>query len=196
MSLGGTVKRALLILFVMAIPATASLLTFNLSPAVEISSPGGNYYPDGGCTQSGDPYHCVIFDGTITFDTNDFYSLTGMDLVMSLSNPDGGALVLDNTPNPGLNTYFLRNVPGTMGESPAPATYTGPLFEVDVASNAPAGDYYGTATLEYTDSGGNPYTSSPVNFEVIIPEPGMCPAAGAALAGLIWMGRRRRVIPA
>jgi len=190
------VRRALTILFAMAIPAPASLLTFNVSPAVEVTAPGGTYQPDGGCTQSGDPYYCVIFDGTIAFDTNDFYTLTGIDLVMSASNPDGGLLVLDNTPNPGSNTYFLENVPGTMGESPAPASYTGPLFEVDVAPNAPAGEYFGTATLDYTDSGGNPHTSSPVSFEVNIPEPGMWGLVGAALAALVWFGRRRRAIPA
>lgn len=71
---------------------------------------------------------------------------------MNRSNPDGGADVEDNTYQNAAqgNAYFLNNVPSLLGPDNPSApddSYSGGLFELDIAPNTPGGNYFGTATL-------------------------------------------------
>ncbi len=172
----------------LALPASADgLLMFSLNQNVILTPPGGIYQPSQ-CQNLDGSGACVIFSGTIAFDTLDYYSLTGMPIQMNPSNPDGGADVFDNNNQ----NYFFDNVPGTMGAAPAPSTYTGGIFEIDVAPQTPAGDYFGTATLDYQNSAGASFASAPLNFEVVVtPEPAMF-VLTALGCGLMAMRRNRR----
>jgi hypothetical protein len=170
----------------LSIPASAGLITFSLAQSVKSSPPGGVYQP-AACQNLDGSGACVIFSGTIVFDQSDLYSLTGLQVTMDPSNPDAGADVFDNNNE----NYFFDNVPGTMGEAPASNTYAGGIFEVDVDPATPNGDYFGTATLQYQDSSGNPFSSSPVNFEIVVPEPGMFTLGSAGLLALAVLRKRK-----
>jgi MYXO-CTERM domain-containing protein len=187
------VLKKLLVLaapLLMALPASAGLLSFTLDQSLLDTPPGGIYQP-AACQNIDGSGACVIFTGQIVFDDSDFYTLTGMQLDFDASNPDGGGVdVLDNN----FGNYFFLNVPGTMGKAPASDTYSGGVFEVDVEPTAPSGDYFGTAMLQYQDSLGGSFQSNPVSFEVTVtPEPGMFALAGAGLAMFARLRRRRRV---
>jgi hypothetical protein len=172
----------------MAGTASAGLVTFNLDQSAMSSPPGGIYQP-AACQNLDGSGACVIFTGEIVFTNDQLYTLTGLQLSMSPSNPDGGGVdVLDNNNE----NYFFDNVPGSLGlGSPAGDGYSGGIFEVDVEPAAPEGNYFGMATLQYQDGSGNPFSST-VNFEVMVPEPGMFPLAASGLAAICGLLLRRR----
>jgi hypothetical protein len=177
--------------FLLAIPASAGLLTFSLSQSVIGSPPGG--FPQAACENQDGSGSCVIVKGEIVFDDLDVYTLTGMLIQMNSSNPDGGGVdVLDNNSE----NYFFDNVPGLMGQAPFSDNYgistPSGVFEVDVEPATPNGDYFGTATLQYQDSSGNPFSSAPVNFEIVVPEPGMFSLAAIGLAMLAALRQRSK----
>jgi hypothetical protein len=178
-------RLAALILF--ALPGWASLITFQLSPNLETSPPGGVYQP-AVCQNQDGSGACVIFSGTIAFTDDQDYFLTGMTLNMDPGNIDGGLKVFGND----FQNYFFLNVPGLLGPDGPSASYTDGIFEVDVAASALPGVYLGTATLDYSDSLGSPFTSAPQAFEVIVtPEPGVWRLMAGGLAA-IFCARRRR----
>jgi hypothetical protein len=171
----------------LAIPASADLLVFNLDQGAISTLPGGAFDPT---CQNLATLACVIFSGTISFTPDQDYFLDDIQIAISLANPDGGADVTGN------DNYFFDNVPGTFGPAGvASGSYSGGLFEIDVDPSAPSGVYNGTATLVATDSIGASITGPDIvqSFQVdVIPEPGMATLMFAGLASLAVMGRRYR----
>jgi hypothetical protein len=175
----------------LAIPASADLLSFSVNPSTIPTAPGGIYNPScQNLTQD-----CVIFSGTISFTTDQDYYLYDIAIVMSPGNPDGGADVTGN------DNYFQVNSPGLLGTDGVQcgsddSCYTGGLFEIDVAPDTPIGIYTGTATLSATDSLSNPITGPDTvqsfQVDVTTPEPGMGLLMFAGLASLAAMGRWHR----
>jgi hypothetical protein len=172
-----------------AIPSSASLISFTLNNSPIQTPPGGNYDP-ANCQDTA-TLACVIFDGTITFTPDQDYYLLDIAIVLNPLNPDGGADVV------GDDNYVISAVgpPATYGPDGVngSSTYTGGLFEVDVAPNTPVGVYTGTATLEATDNAGDTINSTPQNFQINVantPEPGMGVLMLVGLASLAAMGRR------
>jgi hypothetical protein len=170
-----------------AIPASADLITFILDPGALPTLPGGVF--NAAC-QNLATLDCVIFSGTISFTTDQDYFVNDIQIAMNPANLDGGAYVTGN------DNYFFVNVPGTFGpDGIAGGSYSGGLFEIDVAPNTPVGIYKGTVTLDATDSIGDPITGPAIvqNFQVdVIPEPGMPTLMFAGLASLVAVGRRYR----
>jgi MYXO-CTERM domain-containing protein len=173
------IRRALfIILLLAAVPAFATL-TFTISDPVEFSPPGG--VPNPTC-QNGS-LSCVIFSGTITPDSGADTFLNDIQIVFT-----PGTAFLSG------NSAFFQSAfgpPGFMASSDPP--YTGTIFEIDVASNAPLGTYHGTATIlgnNTSPSPPNAAVSNAVPFTVVVtPEP----AAGSlALLGLTLLLLRRR----
>jgi hypothetical protein len=175
----------------LAIPASASLIAFTVDNSPIQTVPGG-YYDPVDCQDTA-TLSCVIFDGTITFTPDQDYYALDIAIVLNPSNPDGGADVVGN------DNYFFsaEGPPGIYGPDGVngSSTYTGGLFEVDVASNTPLGIYTGTAQLEATDNGGDTIASTPQNFQINVvasPEPGMGALMLVGFASLAAMGRRFR----
>jgi hypothetical protein len=169
----------------LAIPASADLLSFTLDQSAIPTLPGGISDPT---CQNLATLDCVIFSGTISFTTDQDYFLDDIQIVMNPANPDGGVDVVGN------DNYFLNNVPGTFGPDGV-ASFSGGLFEIDVDPSTPYGIYNGTATLVAFDSGSNPITGPNIvqDFQVdVIPEPGMGMLMFAGLASLAAMGSRYR----
>jgi len=170
----------------LAIPASAGLITFSLDQSTIQTYPGGIFDPT---CQNLATLECVIFSGAISFTTDQDYFVSDIQIAMSPANPDSGSDVTGN------DNYFLFFVPGTFGPDFASSAYLGGLFEIDVAPNTPLGIYSGTATLMATDSSGDPITGPEIvqSFQVdVIPEPGMGTLMFAGLASLAAMGRRYR----
>jgi hypothetical protein len=170
-----------------AIPASADLITFILDPGAIPTLPGGVF--NAAC-QNLATLDCVIFSGTISFTTDQDYFVNDIQIAMNPANLDGGADVTGN------DNYFFVNVPGTFGpDGIAGGSYSGGLFEIDVAPNTPVGIYNGTVTLDASDSIGDPITGPAIvqNFQVdVIPEPGIPTLMFAGLASLVAVGRRYR----
>ena len=168
----------------LCIPASAGLITFSLDQSTIDTPPGGISNPSNCAFTTA----CVIFTGTLSFTTDQYYSLNDI----SVDIPDGGSFVTGN------DLYFQDNVAGLLGGDGTPADtinpcgpdscYTDGLFEVDVASDAPPGVYTGTATLEATDQSNNPITGpdTVVDFQVnvVAPEAGMSTLMLVGLASL------------
>lgn len=198
-------------LALLASPAFADALIFNLDQSVLTTPPGGIFYPTGPCqNQNGDVYNCAIFTGTISSaaDPANDYFLNALYVTMSPSNPDGGADVFDNTYDNQFygNAYFLAATylagASLLGpDNPSGSdVYSGGIFEVDLQNNPPPGNYFGTATLAYTNETdctdpSNPCTVSQ-NFDLdVIPEPSMFALAAAGVVFLMakhrWEKSRR-----
>jgi hypothetical protein len=186
------------------VPASADLL-FSLDQTGLGTYQTGLYSPPGGisqpglCQNSDGSGSCVIFSGLISTgnDESQDYSLNALYITMSPTNPDNGNYVFDNTY---LNQYygndfFLNNVPGTLGPDipgPTPFSYSGGVFEVDVEPGALQGDYFGMASLQYTDETDclSVCTVS-TDFEVVVtPEPGVFVLAATGLAALCFWRRK------
>jgi len=197
---------ALAALFWLGVPASADLLVTLDQTGIGpygtglITAPGGGYQP-GLCQNSDGSGSCVIFSGTIATenDPTDDYFLDALYITMNPSNPDGGLDVFDNTYNSSSlgNAFFLdaTSNSGLLGpDNPGPTqdSYSGGIFEVDVAPDTPYGDYFGTAELQYTDQVDClSLCTVSTNFEVVVaPEPGefMLAVSGLAAIGLL---RRR-----
>jgi hypothetical protein len=172
---------------VLAMPASADLLTFIVDPSAIATLPGGIF--DQACENQA-TFECVIFSGNLSFTTDQDYFLDDIQIVMNPANPDAGADVTGN------DNYFLENVPATFGpDGLASGSRSGGLFEIDVDPSAPFGIYSGTATLMATDSMGNPITgpNTVQSFQVdVIPEPGMGMLMFAGLASLAALAHQRR----
>jgi hypothetical protein len=170
----------------LAIPASADLLSFTLAPSTISTLPGGIFNPLS--CQNFATLDCVIFPGTISFTTEQDYFVNDIQIAMNPANPDGGADVTGN------DNYFLSFVPEAYGpDGLASGSDTGGLFEIDVAPSTPFGIYTGTATLVATDLIGNPIIGPDIvqNFQVdVIPEPGMATLMFAGLASLVVVRRR------
>jgi hypothetical protein len=176
----------------LAIPASAGIIAFSLDQSTIDTLPGGIGNPSN-CAFT---VSCVIFTGTISFTSDQYYSINDI----SIDIPDGGSFVTGN------DLYFQDNVAGVLGGDGTPddtlspcgdndSCYVGGLFEIDVASDAPLGIYAGTATLEASDQNSNPITGSAtvVDFQVdVVPEPGMGALTLLGLVSLAAMGRRFR----
>jgi hypothetical protein len=171
----------------LAIPASADLLSFTLAQSAIPTLPGGISDPT---CQNLATLDCVIFSGTVSFTTDQDYFLDDIQIVMNPANPDGGVDVTGN------DNYFLDNVPGTFGpDGIGSGSFSGGLFEIDVDPSTPYGIYNGTATLMAFDSGGNPIIGPNIvqDFQVdVIPEPGMGMLMFAGLASLAAVGRLYR----
>jgi hypothetical protein len=193
-------------LLLLSIPASADLIV-TLDHGGVMESPPGGFYQPGLCTNSDGSGDCVIFTGSISTggDESQNYYLESLVISMSASNPDGGADVNDNTPQSAtsgnaffLNATSLDGVLGPLNTGSSPYSYSGGLFEVDVAPGTPSGGYFGTATLAYTNDTSctdpsSPCFTAPVNFEVVVPEPSVFGLTAAGLA--VIAARRRRVRP-
>jgi hypothetical protein len=171
-----------------AIPASAGLITFILDPGALSTLPGGAF--NAAC-QNLATFDCVIFSGTVSFTTDQDYFVNDVQIAMNPANPDGGADVTGN------DNYFLANVPGTFGpDGTTGGSYSGGLFEIGVDPDMPVGIYNGTATLVAADSLGNPITAPEIGqsfqVDVVTSEPGMGMLIFAGLASLAVMGRRYR----
>ncbi len=170
-----------LLLPLLAAPAFGDLI-FTLDPAIESGMPGDT-----------DPFG-VVFDGTLT-DTDMSGNLLFLnDIDVTFTPPADSYLSAD--PN-----FFFNNVPGVLdgtGNNADPS-YTGPIFEVDIAPDTPPGAYGSPLTTDLTITilgGGDPSALNSLatqSFEVdVTPEPGV---AGLTIAGLLGLGilnRRRR----
>jgi uncharacterized protein (TIGR03382 family) len=200
--------RGLFALLLLGAPAWADSLTLTLDNDGVLYTPPGGFYQPGSCTNNDGSGFCVVFTGEITTGTDESqdYYLNELAITMNGSNPDGGAYVNDNTPtnvdySPSLgNNYFLNataSAGGILGPdnfTATPYSYSGGIFEIDVPAYTSPGQYFGTATLDYSDVNGPDCTvgcSVSATFEVVVtPEPGpfaLC-AGGLALIGLL---RRR-----
>jgi hypothetical protein len=172
----------------LAMPASADLITFTLDQSTISTLPGGTFDPT---CQNLATLQCVIFSGNISFTTDQDYFVYDIQIALNPANPDGGADVTGN------DNYFQANVPGAFGpDGITSGSYSGGLFEVDVAPDTPVGIYNGTATLVATDSLGDPITGPDIvqsfQVDVVTPEPGMGMLMFAGLASLAAMGRRYR----
>jgi len=155
-------------IFLLGAPAFGDVLTLTFDPFLEAGPPGGS----------------VIFQGTIASNVDDYCCLNS--ITASFGSP--GDTYLSIAPN-----FFSDNVFGILF---APDdNYIGPILEVLIAPDTPAGLYSGTATiLGGVDdfSALDPLVSQ--NFQVeVTPEPGM---EGLTLAGLATMAAialRRRI---
>ena len=166
----------------LAIPASAGLISFTLSQTTIGTAPGGNFDPT---CQNLATLECVIFSGTISFTTEQDYFVNDIEIAMT------SPLVAGN------DSYFQVNVPGTFGpDGVTSGSYSGGLFEIDVDPLAPGGGYSGTATLMATDQSGNPIPIGRDTVQdfsvVVVPEPGMFILMFAGLASLAAVGRRYR----
>ena len=196
------VLRSLFAVFLLCGPAYADSLTFTLDNNGVLATPPGGFYQPGSCTNSDGSGFCVVFTGVITTGTDrtQDYFLNELTITMAPSNPDGGADVNDFTPQNGDGNAFFQNLTqnyGTLGPDNlglTPYSYAGSVFEVDVAPFASPGQYFGTATLDYSDANGPGCTVGcgvSASFEVVVtpePAPFALAAGGLALLGLL---RRR-----
>ena len=200
-----SVFRSLFLLLLLSAAASANSLTFSLdNNGVESSPPGGYFSPD--CTNADGSFTCLVFTGTITTggDQSQNYYLNQLSITMDSSNPDAGLVVGDNTPTniyymPSQgNNYFLNATAesetlGTLNTGLTPYSYSGGIFEIDVPPFASPGQYFGTATLDYTEDDDTACAAGctlSAPFEVVVtPEP--APFALAA-GGLAWIGLLRR----
>jgi hypothetical protein len=183
------------VLAVAALPGYGNELTFTLNPAV---------YPPGvdpvTCQDTGTS-PCVHLSGTLTDTDTDgsLLSLNGISIIFTGS--DGNYFTLDQN-------VFSNDVPGTLegdtDNNPAPNTYTGPIFGVDIAPSTPLGSYTETAeitacnlTNDVNCDSGNPdpglFTVDAQFTIVVAPEP----AAGSLLLGglaalSVWCGVKRK----
>ncbi len=149
-------------------PAFGGVLTLTFGPSPEIGSPGD----------------ILIFQGTITSSVDDYCCLNGLSV--TFDPPVGTYLSADPS-------LFYSDVPGILFASNGD-TYTGPIFEVSIAPDAPAGLYSGTATILGGDGdfgAFNPLVSQSFQVEVT-PEPGMLGLTLAGLATLAALARRQQ----
>lgn len=157
-------------------PAFGGLLTFTLSPSLEIGTPGGS----------------VTFQGTISSSVDNYCCLNSIET--SFGEPGDTYLSVDLS---GLAAFW--NVPTILfAGDPFDDAYTGPIFDILIAPNTPAGLYSGTVTILGSDDGYDFSALDPLvsqDFQVdIAPEPGMPGLTLAGLATLAAIARRRRVL--
>jgi hypothetical protein len=130
---------------------------------------------------------CVDFTGTLSDnDPNLFLNDTNITFTGLAAN----FLTTDNGTSDS-NLFF--NVPSPLTGN----TYSGPIFQVQVANGTPAGHYFGTIQVLGGDDFGNftdfdPLLAQAATFEVIVPspEPGALTLALTGLAALAIMKRR------
>jgi hypothetical protein len=165
-------------LLALAPPAFCSLI-LTLSPSTLSGVPGGS----------------VIFSGTIvdtdagTVHNGDFVYLNDIAVIF---DPPGDSLL--SAPD----TFFINTVPGDLigDTNPIDNTYSGPIFEVDIAPNTPAGTYTGTFSIlgGYTEPLADFDVLATQTFQVVVPapEPATAGLLLLPLAGLAAVIRRRR----
>ncbi len=129
--------RASLVLFfglaLTVVPAFANL-QFTLAATVVAGTTSGCINFSGGC---------VVFSGTLQNDGADDLFLNDTSVVIT----QNGGTDLSSNPN-----FFFANVPGllcsaTDAACPFPSTYTGPVFQIEIAPGASAAVYSGTITI-------------------------------------------------
>lgn len=102
-------------------------------------------------SQSGTPGSEVFFSGTLTNTGSSALFLNGIQF-----NFDS----LGNAVLSGDDSVFFTNVPPSLAASGNPsASYTGSIFGVNIAGNAPTGTYTGTVTIT---GGADSSTNSPL----------------------------------
>lgn len=168
-------------LLLAAVPAFGAGLQMTLSPTTEIGFPGGS----------------VIFQGNLLdTDTDDSFLFLN-DISVTFTPPADDYLSVDPTGQPASspNTFFLDTVTGDLiGDGvPGDDTYIGPIFEVYIAPDTPAGDYAGSINIlgGYDGPGVdfNDLLTPAATFDVdVAPEPG---AFALMLAGLAALAIRK-----
>jgi len=154
-----------------AVPAFAGGLSFTLDPTVETGAGGSS----------------VIFSGTLVDTDTDDSALFMNGIDVAFTPPAGSYLTAD--PN-----FFFNTAPGSLfGDGVTnDDTYTGPIFELDIAPGTPAGLYSGTIQIlgGYNGPEADFDPLATQSFQVdVAPEPA---AAGLMLAGLAGLAMIRR----
>jgi len=189
------------ILVSLSAPAYAdSLLSFDLDSNIGYGSPTNTAADADSCS----PPNCVLFSGTLfDNDTIDPYLYLNYITVTFSAPGASGFLTVDNT--------FSDNVPFFLIGDPSydfNSYGDSPIFGIDIAPGAPAGDYTGTVQILGGVNGFDSYDDNDnllppstdaltplLNFSVVVtPEPS---AAHLALAGLLglaaWSGVKRKL---
>ena len=158
-------KCKLLLLLTLASPAFAGLI-FTLNPPTGVGQPGD----------------AIVFSGTLLDDDLDTSFLFLNAIAVSFTPPGGTFL----SPDP---NFFTQNVIGVLQSPPDifPDSYSGPIFEIHVAPNTPAGTYFGT--IDILGGHNSPDDSTVLatqRFQVVAgaPEPALGGLTLAALACL------------
>jgi hypothetical protein len=146
-------------------PAFGGVLTLNLDPSSAASAAGGS----------------VIFAGTISASVDDFCCLN--DLTVDFVPPAATYLSLD--PN-----FFFENVPGVLFAFNG-NTYSGPIFEILVAANAPWDKYMGTVNILGGDFFASDILASEDIQVEVTPESGLVGYMLSGLAALMLVRRHR-----
>jgi hypothetical protein len=138
----------------------------------------------------------VVFQGTLTDTDTDTSFLFLNDISVTFKGVGSSYLSLDPTGQPASspNAFFFNTVPGDLiGDGqPVDNSYTGPVFEIFIAPNAPYGRYFGTLRIlgGYNGPADLDVLAS-ADFEVdATPEPAAWISAATGLGLVVW--RRRR----
>src|SRR5882724_771163 len=174
-------KRLTATIFLFHALAAGSVI-FNVStPTLQNTPPGGISNPN--CVNGS--LMCLIFSGTITADpaTDTFINALQISFIPSTTS------LISN------DNFFFANVPGFLA-STDPA-YSGFVFEIDVAPDAPSGVYQGTATLlGGTNGPGDLGALSSSNFTVVVtPEPAVAWLMALGLGLMIVRSRTTSLVP-
>lgn len=170
----GRMNRLIPILFLLPAFAAGSVVLSITTPTLQYTPPGG--IPNPNCVNG--TLSCLLFSGDIVPDPS---ADTYVNDIQIDFTPISASLTNDDN-------FFFENVPGFFASTDP--TYSGPIFEIDIALDALPGIYTGTATLLGGINGPgdlNPLASD--NFTVVVtPEPG---AIWLTALGLVVLAARR-----
>jgi hypothetical protein len=167
-------KTLIPILLLLPAFAVGSVLLTITTPTLQYTPPGG--IPNPNCVN--DTLSCLLFSGDIVPDPS---ADTYVNDIQIDFTPLSASLINDDN-------FFFANVPGLFFATDP--TYSGPIFEIDIALDALPAIYNGTATLLGGTNGPgdlNPLASD--NFTVVVtPEPA---AVWMTALGLVVLAARR-----
>jgi hypothetical protein len=176
-------------LAVMAAPAFAGPLIFQLNPSLGYGAPGGP---------------AIIFFGTLQYlnivpDMNDpAFEMDLNDISVTFTPPNPN-LTPDPTGQPLSvpDDFFFNTVVGNLladGQAVDDTYLNSPIFEIFVAPGTPVGKYNGSISIlgGFSDHGALDVLATQSFQVVVTPEPAMAGLVLTGLAGLAIAGCRRR----